>query len=201
MRTRFSRTTSPSAPGEGTRFIPFSSTYRNLVFAALLPLLMQAGAAAQTVTAVGSIATSIQDLSYDGTLYDVSFGTNIDDTFFGNMPDAYNVGLAIDAVLSADGITAIDEAYPEDPASATFFVDFSSTSAMAGFDDEGDWIGIGQYFSSSTDITDYTADFTALPSSAPEPDTFASVLCGGLLLVLAERIRGARHARQAFRTR
>ena len=35
---------------------------------------MQTGAAAATVTSVGTVAISIQSLNYNGTTYDVSFG-------------------------------------------------------------------------------------------------------------------------------
>lgn len=155
-----------------------------LAFAPLL--LMQTGAAAATVTSVGTVAISIQSLNYNGTTYDVSFGTAIDDTFLGNMPDAYNVGLVMDAVLTANHITGVDDA-PADPSSPEFFVDFGPTSAMAGFNGFGDsWEGIGQYFSNSTDITDYTAEFTVVPPGTPEPGTLATMLGGGLLIVLAE---------------
>jgi hypothetical protein len=102
-----------------------------MAFAALAPFLLQAVAAAATVTSDGSgNAISIQDLTIDGTTYDVTFGTPGDTTFFGSISGATDAVNAIVDAFDSDFADTNNGVYDSNTATDViyFYVTFSSNA-------------------------------------------------------------------------
>ena len=175
--------------------------FKCIVYAALLPLLVQTVASAATITfTAGFDAISIQNLMIDGTTYDVTFGTAGDTTFINNINGANAAIIAIDGVFYASPIPVlgVDNTADDYPNAQRIIIlydsdddearGYTSGGGVWNFGADGPPIGgwvIGGYVAE--------ADFTVVQSGAPEPGTLATMLGGVAILALLERKRRTHH--------
>jgi hypothetical protein len=186
------------------------------VFASTLFLLLPTVVHAASVSvcpAETQLDCQINDLTIDGTTYDVTFGNTIDLTFPGYGPNAILAIGEINAALNVDNEVGIGDGDPaQDGAFGPLFLEVAIGVGVSALD-YGDggyagnvWTpnGYGAQVDYPTEADGGNAlfaEFTEVSSAAPEPTTLATMFGAVALMALASRKRRTQHEGQAKQPR
>ena len=200
------------------------------LFATALFLLIPTLVHAESISvcaAEPNLVCQIDNLSIDGTIYDVTFGNTPDYTFSGNQSGAVDAYTAIDSAINGDPETGIgdgnvsdDSLYCSKCGPTDYYIAFSASSSYGLINADAiqgpfappastgnAWFLQGLGLSSYPVPTEVDGnlilvpEFSEVASSAPEPATPAMMLIGVALLALANRKRCSQLVRQAMPVR
>jgi hypothetical protein len=131
------------------------------------------------VLSSGGFATEVDNLDVDGTVYNVTFGNTVDQTFKGNPTGALDAANALLAALNGSG--AINIAFPGESADGFTIADDGISSGPGLRDDTA---SVGEW----SVVDSGGGPFAEFADPVPEPTSLA-LLAGGLVALGATRRR------------